>query len=74
MDMEDKIGSFAGGKVFDALVVDVEGVVSANSALWEDGEGDGEAMVKKWVFLGDDRTIRKVFVQGKLVAGHDLDA
>ena len=74
VDMEDKIGSFAVGKVFDALVVDVEGVASANSALWEDGEGDGEAMVKKWVFLGDDRTIRKVFVQGKLVAGHDLDA
>lgn len=74
--MEDKIGSFEVGKKFDALVVDVEGVISADASLFGDGVtdfGDGEAMVKKWVFLGDDRTIRRVYVDGQLVAGHDRD-
>lgn len=69
--MADKIGNFEIGKKFDALVVDVEGVISADSSLWEGGKDGGEAMVKKWVFLGDDRTIRKVYVDGKLVAGQD---
>ncbi|KAK4549405.1 hypothetical protein LTR36_006402 [Oleoguttula mirabilis] len=72
VDMQDRIGSFEAGKKFDALVVDVEGVISADASLWaEGGEGDGLAMVKKWVFLGDDRTIRKVYVDGTLVGGHD---
>ncbi|KAK1816725.1 hypothetical protein LTR12_008871 [Friedmanniomyces endolithicus] len=69
--MEDLVGNFERGKRFDALVVDVEGVVSADASLWEDGEGDGEAMVKKWVFLGDRTSIKKVYVDGKLVAGQD---
>lgn len=71
--MEDRIGSFEEGKKFDALVVDVEGVVSADPSLWEGEKDESEAMVKKWVFLGDDRNIRKVYVDGKLVGGHDLD-
>ncbi|KAK0789998.1 hypothetical protein LTS16_012534 [Friedmanniomyces endolithicus] len=69
--MEDLVGTFETGKRFDALVVDVEGVISADAGLWEDGEGDGEAMVKKWVFLGDKTSIKKVYVDGKLVAGQD---
>ncbi len=72
--MEDLIGNFERGKKFDALVVDVEGVVSADASLWEDGEGDGEAMVKKWVFLGDRTSIRKVYVDGELVTGQDAGA
>jgi guanine deaminase len=71
--MEDRIGSFKLGKKFDALVIDVEGIISVDSALWEGDEEDSEAMVKKWVFLGDDRNIRKVYVDGRLVAGHDLN-
>lgn len=72
VDMEDKIGNFEVGKQFDALVVDVDGVISVDPLLWIQGkESHDEAMVKKWVFLGDDRTIRKVFVGGKEVAGHD---
>ncbi|KAK3065961.1 hypothetical protein LTR53_017848, partial [Teratosphaeriaceae sp. CCFEE 6253] len=74
VDMEDRIGSFEVGKKFDALLIDVEGVVSADASLWEEGEGDGEAMVKKWVFLGDRTSIRKVYVDGKLVAGQDVTA
>ena len=71
--MEDRIGTLDVGKKFYALVVDVEGIISVDSALWQGGEDGAEAMVKKWVFLGDDRNIRKVYVDGRLVAGHDLD-
>ena len=71
--MEDRIGNFQKGKKFDALVIDVEGVISADPYLWEGEEDGSEAMVKKWVFLGDDRNIKKVYVDGKLVAGNDLD-
>jgi len=70
--MADKIGNFEAGKKFDALLIDVQGVISADRSLWEDGDGDGEAMVKKWVFLGDDRTIRKVWVDGVLVSGNEV--
>jgi len=39
-----------------------------NASGWE---GDDQTLVKKWVFLGDDRSIRTVWVNGRLVAGHD---
>ena len=61
------------GKKFDALLIDVEGVISADKSLWEGNDSDGEAMVKKWVFLGDDRTIRRVYVDGNWVSGHDFE-
>jgi guanine deaminase len=70
--LEDKVGNFEVGKQFDALVIDVKDVISVDQALWEDGGREAnEALVKKWVFCGDDRTIRKVFVDGVLVSGHD---
>nr|POE49163.1 putative guanine deaminase [Quercus suber] len=71
LGLEDVVGNFVVGKKFDALIVEGDGVVSASAELWEQG-GDAEAMVKKWVFLGDDRTIRRVYVDGVCVAGQDL--
>lgn len=71
--MEGEIGNFEVGKEFDALVVDVRDVISVEKSLWEEGSDRDEDLVKKWVFLGDDRTIRQVFVKGKMVAGHDMD-
>ena len=67
--LEDKVGNFEPGKCFDALLVDAGLRDSINIAGWED---DDLALVKKWVFLGDDRSIRKVFVNGKLVSGKDV--
>jgi guanine deaminase len=66
--LEDKIGNFEPGKEFDALLVDVNGLISVGE--W-DGEGKegGLALVKKWVFLGDDRHIRGVWVGGERVVG-----
>lgn len=67
--LERKVGNFEPGKEFDALVVDVGLDDNVNVEGWEE---DGRALVAKWVFLGDDRSIRKVFVRGRLVAGKDL--
>ena len=66
--LEEKIGNFEVGKEFDALLVDVDGVISVGE--W-DGKGKegGLALVKKWVFLGDDRHIKGVWVGGESVVG-----
>jgi guanine deaminase len=68
VSLEAKLGNFEPGKSFDALVVDTGLKDCINIAGWED---DDLALVKKWVFMGDDRSIRKVFVDGKLVAGKE---
>ena len=73
--MEKEIGNFETGKKFDALVIDVEGIVSM--AAWEEGEERDEkilteVMAKKWVFMGDDRHISRVYVNGEAVAGQDF--
>ncbi len=67
--MDHKIGNFEPGKMFDALVVDVGLKDNINVNGWEEND---LALVKKWVFMGDDRSIRKVFVNGRLVAGKDM--
>ncbi|KAF2163214.1 hypothetical protein M409DRAFT_68530 [Zasmidium cellare ATCC 36951] len=68
--LSDRIGNFEKGKEFDALLVDV----GLDDKINVQGrEHDEDAMLKKWVFMGDDRSIRKVFVAGKLVAGKDMD-
>jgi guanine deaminase len=69
VSLEDKLGNFEPGKSFDALIIDVGLKDCINTIGWEN---DDFALVKKWVFMGDDRSIRKVFVDGKLVAGKDI--
>ncbi|RFU23680.1 hypothetical protein B7463_g12658, partial [Scytalidium lignicola] len=68
LSLDQKVGNFKPGKCFDALIVDVGLNDCININGWEK---DDLALVKKWVFMGDDRSIRKVFVNGKLVAGKD---
>lgn len=72
LGMEDQLGSFEAGKKFDALVIDSKEIISVDEFLLDRSHKWNEAMVKKWVFLGDDRNIRKVYVDGQLVAGHDI--
>lgn len=67
-DMQDKIGNFEKGKYFDALLIDTGLKDNINVRGWEI---DHLALVKKWVFLGDDRSIRRVWVNGNLVGGKD---
>jgi guanine deaminase len=70
LGLEDRIGNFASGKMFDALLVNVGGNDCINTSGWED---NGMALFRKWVFMGDDRSIREVFVNGKLVSGKDAN-
>jgi guanine deaminase len=69
LDLDTNIGNFEQGKEFDALLVDVGGRDCVNIEGWEE---DDLALVKKWVFMGDDRSIRKVWVGGREVAGKDF--
>lgn len=69
--LHEIVGDFKIGKAFDALVVDVglDDNINVNGF-----ELDHVALLKKWVFMGDDRSIRKVYVGGRLVAGKDIRA
>ena len=78
--LEDCIGSLAPGKAFDALLVSVR---SGNPGLW-DVDLDEELQVKhaeskelevwleRFLFTGDDRNIRRVYVQGRWIGGAEL--
>ncbi|XP_069122599.1 guanine deaminase-like [Argopecten irradians] len=61
LDMDDEIGNFEVGKEFDALVIDpaVEG--GPFDVFRDDTIED---VFQKFVFLGDDRNISRVYVSG----------
>ncbi|OIW28341.1 Metallo-dependent hydrolase [Coniochaeta ligniaria NRRL 30616] len=77
--LEKKVGGFEVGKEWDAQLValgevDVDGTVKGVEAgEAEDGNVDvfgwesWEERVAKWLFNGDDRNTRKVWVKGRLV-------
>ncbi|KAK4196276.1 putative guanine deaminase [Triangularia verruculosa] len=70
--MEDKIGGWEVGKEWDAQLVGLHEVDSE-----DDGDEEGnvdvfgweswEEKVAKWVYNGDDRNTKKVWVRGRLV-------
>lgn len=60
LHMEDRIGSIRKGKTFDALIVDL----GACRVPRKKGETLVESL-QRFVFLGDDRWIHSVFVDGK---------
>jgi len=79
--LEDKVGSFATGKSFDALIVSVRDEMG-NPSLWG-GLGEGEAgaqsgedslrgMLERFLFTGDDRNISRVYVQGRFIGGREF--
>lgn len=75
--LEDRIGSFQAGKEFDALLVDIrDRAVGGNPGLWGENLWDTagpkeklETSLERFLFTGDDRNIRQVFVKGVCVAG-----
>ncbi|KAI9466173.1 guanine deaminase [Lactarius psammicola] len=80
--LEDRIGSFAPGKAFDALLVSVRGN-TGNPGLWSvdlDEElevkrpesQELEVWLERFLFTGDDRNIRRVYVQGQWIGGAEL--
>ena len=76
--LEDCIGSFAPGKAFDALLVSVSSD-TGNSVLWgtdldqkaqaEVPEDKLKIWLERFLFTGDDRNIRRVYVHGRWIGG-----
>ena len=77
MALDDKIGNFVVGKEFDALVIDLEArnvgqkpllldekqeTACANLDIFD--HDDHLAVFEKFIYLGDDRAITKVYVRG----------
>lgn len=64
LGMDKVVGNFLVGKKFDALVVDVDVDDSPIDTFDHD---DASARFQKFLYLGDDRNILRVFVDGKHV-------
>lgn len=64
LKMEDEIGNFTVGKKFDALLIDVKCKDSPVDVLHPIDTGD---LLQKFLYTGDDRNIRRVYVNGCLV-------
>ncbi|TFK55059.1 guanine deaminase [Heliocybe sulcata] len=85
-DLGSRVGSFAPGKAFDALVVSVSSR-AGNPAIWgvevdealgierglagHGGEDHLKRMVEAFMFCGDDRNILRVYVQGRVIGGRE---
>ncbi|KAJ3199792.1 hypothetical protein HDU67_002548 [Dinochytrium kinnereticum] len=74
MGLEDRVGNFSTGKEFDALVVDLSAGLQGevvdlsnppNFSVDIFPHDDVVTAFEKFIFLGDDRNISQVWVQGK---------
>lgn len=66
--MEDVLGNFAPGKLFDALIVSTKFVDSPIQVLSNLSVSE---LFQKFIYTGDDRNICKVFVNGKMVVNKE---
>lgn len=83
-NLSSRIGSFETSNAFDALLVSVRSDVG-NPGLWGvdtdedlgiDIGGDGaelDGMLERFLFTGDDRNVRRVYVQGRWIGGADSE-
>ncbi|KZT26374.1 Metallo-dependent hydrolase [Neolentinus lepideus HHB14362 ss-1] len=84
-DLDARVGSFAPGKAFDALLVSVSSK-AGNPSIWGvevddelgiergmglSGKGHLERMLEAFMFCGDDRNISRVYVQGRVIGGNE---
>ncbi|KAF7725531.1 hypothetical protein EC973_009561 [Apophysomyces ossiformis] len=65
LGLEDKVGSFAVGKAFDALWVNL----AENGPVDLLGYETPQEMLEKFLFNGSEQSLLHVFVQGRRVAG-----
>ena len=82
-NLEKTVGSLEPGKEFDALVVSVR-QDAGNPNLWgvdldqdlgragEIGQLELQGMLERFLFCGDDRNIRRVYVRGRLIGGKEF--
>lgn len=79
-NLENQIGSLEVGKAFDAIVVDLLSPGHGkNPNMWgvDDDEDAGldrglKEMLERFFYCGDDRNMKRVYVQGRLVGGVDF--
>ncbi|KAI0190365.1 hypothetical protein EV127DRAFT_89719 [Xylaria flabelliformis] len=64
--LDEKIGSFAAGKEFDALLIDSESSKPGIMTMVEEHD-TMKTIFDKFIMTGDDRNIKKVFVRGRQV-------
>lgn len=81
-NLEKKAGSLEVGKDFDAVVASVR-EDAGNPNLWgvdldqelgrvaEVGKEELQGMVERFLFCGDDRNVRRVYVRGRLIGGKE---
>ncbi|XP_054438998.1 guanine deaminase [Pteronotus mesoamericanus] len=68
LGLDREIGNFEVGKEFDALLINPKASDSPIDLFYGDLVGDvSEAVIQKFLYLGDDRNIEEVYVGGKLV-------
>ena len=77
LGLEKKVGGFEVGMLWDAQYIDLGALVGNDDEtdlrrhggvdLW--GEEGWEEKIAKWVFCGDDRNTKAVWVGGRLVSG-----
>ncbi|CAG8457204.1 4531_t:CDS:2 [Ambispora gerdemannii] len=71
LNLENVIGNFQVGKEFDALLVDTVTPVDPAPFKVFEGIDDSDVlrMFEKFMFLGDERNLRAVYVKGRMVSG-----
>lgn len=67
LSSDDKCGNFMVGKEFDALLVDVSITPLDLFDVPASSHSHLDQMIQKFLYSGDDRNIRKVFIAGKQV-------
>jgi len=72
LGLGDKVGAFEVGMEFDAQLIELgeadeaeSGVTDGLVEIW--GKETWSEKVAKWLFCGDDRNTKKVYVRGKMV-------
>lgn len=64
--LDEKVGNFAVGKEFDALLIDANGEKPGVMTILED-QDTTKSIFDKFIMTGDDRNIKEVFVRGRQV-------
>lgn len=64
LGLGDQVGNFTSGKRFDALVIDLD--VQGSPIDWNSSDS-AKDQFQKFLFIGDDRNVRDIFVDGQHV-------
>jgi guanine deaminase len=64
-NLESQIGNFLPGKQFDALLVSLTDENGNPGTWWRSGETKYDTLLERFLFCGDDRNIKSVWVKGR---------